>query len=272
MPKREIVTFLSDYGLQDEFVGVCRGVMMRVAPHLRVVDVHHNILRQSIRHGAIVLQQSIRYLPDAVHLAVVDPSVGSHRRALAIESGDGQIFVGPDNGLLLPAVEERGGIRKATEITDERYLLVPVSRTFQGRDVFAPAAAHLANGVALEDLGPAVEPSALIRLELPQAWMHDDHLHAEVLQVDRFGNLQLNFGRTDLSKLEVADGQPLEVRMEGHRISVPWGGTFSDVTPGDFVLIEDSYGYLSLAVNNGDAAARLRARAGSTTIVGPISG
>lgn len=269
MSRRDVVTFLSDYGLEDEFVGVCHAVMLRIAPHLRVVDIHHNILRQDIRHGAVVLLQSIHYLPESVHLAVVDPSVGSDRRAVVLETGRGETFVGPDNGLLVPAAEASGGIRRAFEITDRRFLLTPVSRTFQGRDVFAPAAAHVAAGVAPQELGPAVPPEDLVRSEIPEAWIHDDHLHAEVLQVDRFGNLQLNLAGEHLEKVGVSPGDRLEIRVEGHRLQVAMCETFADVSAGEFVLIEDSYAYVSLAVNKGDAAARLRARSGSTAIVGP---
>lgn len=270
MRQREVVTFLSDYGLQDEFVGVCHGVMLKIAPQLKIVDVHHNILRQDIRHGAIVLQQSIGYLPDAIHLAVVDPSVGSRRRAVVIETGEDLVFVGPDNGLLVPAAQAFGGIRRAVEIIKTDYLLTPISRTFQGRDVFAPVAAHLANGVDLGELGRELDAAELVRLEIPAAWTHDDHLHAEVLQIDRFGNLQFNFGRAELDRLGLTG--VLEVRTEGHRLQVPVGETFADVRAGEFVLIQDSYNFLSLAINKGDAAARLRARAGSTAIVGPTSG
>ena len=271
MGKRQIVTFLSDYGLEDEFVGVCHGVMLRIAPDIQVVHVHHEILRQDIRHGAIVLQQSVRYLPDSVHLAVVDPSVGSARRAIVIESAWGEVFVGPDNGLLMPAALDCGGIKRAFEITDKRFMLTPVSRTFQGRDVFAPAAAHVANGVEPSEMGPEIEPEDLVSLEIPDAWVHDDHLHAEVLQVDRFGNLQLNVGAEILEELGLIGNGHLEVRLEGHRLTVPLGATFADVETGHFVLIEDSYRHLSLAINKGDAAARLRARAGSTAIVGPTT-
>lgn len=270
MDKRKIVTFVSDYGLEDEFVGVCRGVMLRIAPHIRVVDVHHNVLRQDIRHGAVVLEQSIRYLPEAVHLAVVDPSVGSKRRAIAIETSWGEIFVGPDNGLMMPAARATGGVRRAHELSDERFMITPVSRTFQGRDVFAPAAAHAANGVDISELGPAVAEEDLVQLEIPEAWVHDDHLHAEVLQVDRFGNLQFNFGTEHLSKVGLDNDAPLEVRLEGQRLNVPFGMSFSDVKAGEFVLICDSYQHLSLAINKGDAAARLRAGARSTAIVGPL--
>lgn len=270
MTRREIVTFLSDYGLEDEFVGVCHGVMLKIAPWLKIVHVNHNILRQDIRHGSIVLQQSIAYLPEAVHLAVVDPSVGSERKAVAIETRSGVVFVGPDNGLLVAAVEECGGVKNAYDIRDERFLLTPVSRTFQGRDVFAPAAAHIAAGLDPSELGPDVDPAELVTLEILDAWQHDDHLHAEVLQVDRFGNLQLNVRREHLDQVRLAGTDKLEVRMEGHRLNVPFGVTFADVAAENFVLVEDSYRRISLAINKGDAARRLQARAGSTAIVGPV--
>jgi S-adenosyl-L-methionine hydrolase (adenosine-forming) len=269
MAGRQIVAFLSDYGLEDEFVGVCHGVMLKIAPDLTIVDLHHNILRQDIRHGAVVLEQSVGYMPDAIHLAVVDPSVGSGRRAVAVRASSGAILVGPDNGLLLPAAQRLGGVDSAYELTNEDYLLVPVSNTFQGRDVFAPCSAHLATGVEPAELGPPVDPSTLVVLEIPDAWIHEDHLHAEVLQVDRFGNLQLNLDRSLLEKVGLSDGVELEVRLEGRRLAVAQGTTFSTVASGEFVVVEDSYGHLSLAINNGDAAATLRARAGSTAIVGP---
>jgi S-adenosylmethionine hydrolase len=269
--KRDVITFLSDYGLEDEFVGVCHGVMLRIAPHVRIVDIHHGILRQDIRHGAIVLEQSISYMPDSVHLAVVDPTVGSRRRALAIETGWGEVFVGPDNGLLIPAAETAGGVKRAHELTEKGFLLSPMSRTFQGRDVFAPATAHIANGVDVAEFGAPVDAHELVRLEIPKAWAHDDHLHAEVLQVDRFGNLQLNIGRVQLEDVGLNDATLCEVRLEGHRLQVPVAGAFADVREGEYVLVEDSYRYLSLAINQGDARARLRARAGSTVILGPTT-
>jgi S-adenosylmethionine hydrolase len=269
--KADAVTFTSDYGLQDEFVGVCHGVMLGIAPHLKIIDLHHYILRQNIRHGAVVLSQSVKYMPEAVHLAVVDPSVGSRRKAIVIETVQGANFVGPDNGLLIPAARTCGGVAHAYEILEQAYLLRPISRTFQGRDVFAPAAAHIANGVAPSELGPPLEADALVDLDIPKAWTHDDHLHAEVLQVDRFGNLQLNLERSQLEEVGLLAPR-LEVRLEGHRLNVPHGETFSDVAAGEFVLVEDSYRYLSLAINNGDAGAKLRAECGSTVIVGPVSG
>ena len=266
-----IVTFTSDYGWEDEFVGVCHGVMLSISRELRIVDLHHSIARHDVRHGAVVLEQSVPYMPDAVHLAVVDPSVGSERRALAVETSGGAVLVGPDNGLLLPAADACGGVAAAYALEDRRFLLSPVSRTFQGRDVFAPASAHLASGVPAAELGPRAEISSLVRLEIPEAWEHDDHLHAEVLQVDRFGNLQLNCDGARLKKVGLSDSSVLEVRLEGHRLQVHHGATFADVPSGDFVLVEDSYKHLSLAINKGDARAKLRAASGSTVIVGPIT-
>ena len=271
MTRTDIVTFLSDYGLEDEFVGVCHAVMLRIAPQLRVVDINHNILRQDIRHGAVVLLQSLPYLPDSVHLAVVDPSVGSGRRAVVVETLRGERFVAPDNGLVIPAAEASGGIRRAFSIEDRRLLLTPISRTFQGRDVFAPVAAHIAAGVDPAELGPEIAPDDLVRLEIPEAWVHDDHLHAEVLQIDRFGNLQLNLLTEHLAKVGIDPKDRVEVRVEGHRLQVPFGETFADVDTGDYVLIQDSYNYVSLAINKGDAAGRLRAHPGSTAIVGALS-
>jgi S-adenosyl-L-methionine hydrolase (adenosine-forming) len=171
---------------------------------------------------------------------------------------------------LVPAAELSGGIRRAFEISDRRFLLTPVSRTFQGRDVFAPAAAHIAAGVPPSELGPPVDPARLVRLDIPEAWIHDDHLHAEVLQVDRFGNLQMNIAREHLEKISVSVGDNLEIRVEGHRLQVPFRETFADVAAGEYVLIEDSYSYASLSINKGDAAGKLRARSGSTAIVGPV--
>jgi hypothetical protein len=172
----------------------------------------------------------------------------------------------------MPAVDECGGVKAAYLLSNRSLMLSPMSATFQGRDVFAPAVAHIANGVELKEFGPEIAADELVGLEVPVAWPHDDHLHAEVLQLDRFGNLQLNFNQQVLEDVGMAAGKRVEIRMEGHRLQVPYGKSFADVEVGEFVLVEDSYQRLSLAVNKGDAAARLQATAGSTIIVGPSIG
>ena len=188
------ITFTSDYGLEDHFVGVCHGVMARVAPRARVLDVSHAVAAQDVRQGAVLLAQAVPYLPRAVHLAVVDPGVGTGRGMVAVEAG-GQVLVGPDNGLLLWAAEALGGVGRAHALENPAFRLAPVSRTFHGRDVFAPAAAHLAAGVEPAELGPEMDPEGLVRLERPAVTAGRGRVAGSVVAVDRFGNLALDLGR-----------------------------------------------------------------------------
>ncbi|MDQ4143595.1 MAG: SAM-dependent chlorinase/fluorinase [Actinomycetota bacterium] len=270
MSKRETVGFLSDYGLEDEFVGVCHGVMLRIAPHVKIIDIHHNIRAQDVRHGALVLRQSMAFLPRHVHLAVVDPGVGSARRAVALQVASGAVLVGPDNGLLLPAAAASGGVERAVELTNEAFLLAPVSRTFQGRDVFAPVAAHVASGVPVSELGPDLAASELVPLSIPEARVEGELVHAEVLQIDRFGNIQLNARPPQVAAAGVAPGADARVVIQGREVTAPLRETFSAVGAGELVLVEDSYGYLCLALNRGRAADALGARPGArVTLASP---
>jgi S-adenosylmethionine hydrolase len=257
----EWITFTSDYGLEDPFVGVCHGVMARVAPGVRVIDVTHAVGAQDVRHGAWVLAQAVPYLPRAVHLAVVDPGVGTGRGMVAVEAG-GQVLVGPDNGLLVWAAEALGGVERVHELQNPAYRLEPVSRTFHGRDVFAPAAAHLAAGVEPGELGPALDPGRLVRLERAAARVDGGRMRASVVAVDHFGNLALDLRRHDLEGAGVAVGDTVAVRAGGraHRATV--AETFASVAAGELLLHEDSFGWLALAVNQGRAADRLGAGPG----------
>ena len=175
-----VITFLTDFGLQDDFVGTCHGVIATIAPDARVIDVTHGVRPGHVLQGALVLANTLPYMPPGVHLAVVDPGVGSGRRALALRDAEGRLYVGPDNGLLLPAAEGFGGVAEAHELANPKYSLQPVSRTFHGRDLFSPAAAHLAAGVALEELGPPVDPDALVRLDVPQPEVGQNRIRATV--------------------------------------------------------------------------------------------
>jgi S-adenosylmethionine hydrolase len=255
------ITFTSDYGLEDHFVGVCHGVMARVAPGARVLDVSHAVGAQDVRQGALLLAQAVRFLPRAVHLAVVDPGVGTGRGMVAVEAG-GQVLVGPDNGLLVWAAEALGGAGRAVALENPAYRLAPVSRTFHGRDVFAPAAAHVAAGVDVGALGPEVEPGRLVRLEREAARVDEGTASASVVAVDHFGNLALGLGREDLARAGVTVGDQVEVRAGGRAHRAVVGETFASVAAGELVLHEDSFGSLALAVNQGRAADRLGAGAG----------
>jgi S-adenosyl-L-methionine hydrolase (adenosine-forming) len=255
------VTFLTDFGLQDDFVGTCHGVIKRIAPDVQVIDITHGIPPRAIVQGALVLANTVPYMPVGVHLAVVDPGVGGPRRALALRDTEGRAYVGPDNGLLLPAAE-RGGIAEAHEIVNPEYALSPVSRTFHGRDIFSPAAAHIANGLALAELGPPIDPGALVRLELPQAEVRTNRIGASILYVDAFGNMQLNLTREHLEQADVQPGARLELELAGQRYYAIAARTFSDARTGDLILYEDSYGNVAVAMNRGNAAEMLSARAG----------
>ncbi len=264
-----LITFLSDYGLEDNFVGVCHGVIARIAPDVRVIDLAHAIAAQDVRQGAIVLAQSMPYLPPAVHLAVIDPTVGSPRGSIALEAGE-SVLVGPDNGLLVWAAEALGGIRRAHALTERRYQLEHVSRTFHGRDIFAPAAAHLAAGVDLACFGAELDPGRLVRLAPSVAVAEDDHVHGEAVLVDHFGNIELNVKRDQLRSIGVSVGDRVEVRMNGQAYRLPFAETFSSVPVGRLVLHEDSFGYLTVAANQGRAAERLKARTGDPVVVARI--
>jgi S-adenosyl-L-methionine hydrolase (adenosine-forming) len=257
----EWITFTSDYGLEDHFVGVCHGVMARVAPGVRVIDVSHGVAAQDVRGGAVMLAQAVPYLPRAVHLAVVDPGVGTSRRMVAVEAG-GQVLVGPDNGLLVWAAEALGGVERVVDLQEPAYRLEPVSRTFHGRDVFAPAAAHLAAGVDAGELGPEVDPGRLVRLDRAGARVDGGRVAAGVVAVDHFGNLALDLRRGDLERAGVTVGDPVELRARGRAHRLVFAETFASVPAGELVLHEDAFGSLAIAVNLGRAADRLDARPG----------
>jgi len=257
------VTFLSDFGLQDDFVGTCHGVIKGIAPDAQIIDLSHGIPPQQVLQGALVLANTLPYMPVGVHLAVVDPGVGGARRPLALRDEAGRLYVGPDNGLLIPAAE-RAGIAAAHELANPDYALPSISRTFHGRDLFAPAAAHLARGVPLEDLGPPIGTDALVLLELPQAEVGQTRIGATILYVDNFGNIVLNLTREHVDQVGIVPGTQVELELGGERVYAVAARTFADARRGDIILYEDSYRNMSVAISGGDAAQLLRARAGQS--------
>jgi hypothetical protein len=248
------ITFLTDFGLQDDFVGTCHGVMKRIAPEVEIIDITHGIAPQAVLQGALTLANTLPFMPEGVHLAVVDPGVGGARRALALRDGQGRIYVGPDNGLLIPAAEKLGGIAEAHELASPKYALDSVSRTFHGRDLFSPAAAHLALGVPLSELGPPIDPDALARLDIPQPDVGTTRIHSIVLSIDRFGNIGLNLDRSHLDEAGVVPGTRVELLVGAERYYAVAARTFADARPGDIILYEDAYRNISIAINGGNAA------------------
>lgn len=256
--------FLSDYGLDDEFVGVVKGVLKNIAPEVTVVDLTHRVPAYDVRAGSLALARSMQYLAPGVVLAVVDPGVGSDRRAVAVEVGgdDGStaFLVGPDNGLLAPAVAMVGGARRAVSLTNPEYQLPAPGATFAGRDVMAPAAAHLCLGVELDLLGEPVDPLSLLPGIVPLSRQEDGRTVGEVLWVDRFGNAQLN---VDPDELATLDG-PLLVRAGDQARVAARVTSFSELKPGQLGVLVDSYGLLAVVLDQRSAADELRLHAGSS--------
>jgi len=267
------VCFLSDFGLGDDFVGLCKGVILRATPGVTIVDLTHEVPGFGIEAGAEILAHATRYMPeDAVYLAVVDPGVGTERRAVALSTEGGGYLVGPDNGLLLPAADSLGGVAEAVLLTNPDFHVHPVSATFHGRDVFSPAAAHLAAGGDLWDLGEAVDPASLAREELPGAQRLDGGAVAvTVVGVDRYGNARLSaaqdgagFGFGALLEIDTGDA------TDNSGMLVRYVETFGSSKAGDLVLVPDSHRHLSLCVNRGNAARALSLRAGDRILLTPI--
>ena len=261
------ITFLTDFGVEDDFVGTCHGVIKRIAPDTQIIDLTHGIRPGRVLQGALALANALPYMPPGVHLAIVDPGVGSSRRPLALRDGEGRLYVGPDNGLLLPAAERFGGVAAAHELANPAYALDSVSRTFHGRDLFSPAAAHLSLGVGLDDLGPPVDPDALVRLDVPVPEVGQSRIRATVLATDRFGNVALNLTRDHLDTAAIVPGMRVELVARGNRYYAVAARTFADATPGDLILYEDSYRNIAVAVTRGSAATLLGVEEGSELVV-----
>ncbi|MCL4473757.1 MAG: SAM-dependent chlorinase/fluorinase [Actinobacteria bacterium] len=254
MTEQKFITFLSDFGLADDFVGTCHGVIKRITPEADIIDITHGVPRHDVMQGAVILCNALPYLPKSVVLAVVDPGVGGHRKPLALRAADGTLMVGPDNGLLSLAARELGGVETAVELTCSIYSLPEVCKTFEGRDLFAPAAAHLAGGVPLEKLGAAVPAGGLETFHLPKPVFGERTVSATVIYTDRFGNVQLNLSLEELKQTGAAVGDTLEVRCGDEKWKVPFVQSFADVDPENLLVYEDSYRKISFSVNQGNAA------------------
>ncbi|HEX2133678.1 MAG TPA: SAM-dependent chlorinase/fluorinase [Actinophytocola sp.] len=260
------VSFTTDYGTDDGFVAACEGVIARVAPPVRVLHVSHTVPAQDVRRGAALLAQTAPYLPPAVHLAVVDPGVGTERRWAVLVAAEG-VLVGPDNGLLVPAAEALGGVREAYELTEPAYQLSRVSATFHGRDIFAPAAAHLAAGIAPENFGAPIDVRTLVRLPDPETVAEQGKLATEVLSIDSFGNIQLVATGLDLDAAGGRPGTTAHVNLAGRSVKALVARTFGDADHADVIVYLDSAGRVAIAVNGGSAAADYGATLGDQVLL-----
>ena len=258
----DCLTFLTDYGLEDAFVAVCHGVVSQITPDLRIVDITHLIPPGDIRRGAVVLAQAVPYLPPAVHVAVVDPGVGTARRAVAVQAG-GSVFVGPDNGVLSVAVTAAGGAARAVSLTNRALWRDTAAATFHGRDIFMPVAARLAAGAPLDAAGDPIDVTSLVTLPRPDCRLIGDTAHVEVVTADRFGNVQLSLPGADAARAGLVRGATVTLAWDGGEITAPFVRTFGDVSAGEVLCYRDSGDWVAIAVAGGDAARRLSLRAGT---------
>jgi S-adenosylmethionine hydrolase len=256
------LTFLTDYGLADAFVAVCHTVAFQIAPDLRITDITHLIPLGDVRRGAVVLAQAAPYFPPAVHVAVVDPGVGTARRGIAVAAG-GALFVGPDNGLLSVAVAAVGGPVRAVSLTNRTLWRDTTAATFHGRDVFMPVAARLAAGMPLDEAGDRIEVSSLVALPQPECLLTGDVAHLEVVTVDGFGNVQLSLPGADAPGAGLIPGATVTLTWDQKTITVPFVTTFGEVAAGEALCYRDSGDWVAIAVAGGDAARLLGLRPGT---------
>ena len=257
----DTISFLSDYGADDEFVGVVHSVVRSIAPHAAIIDITHGVAPHDVRAGALALVRACQYMVPGVVLAVVDPGVGTERRAIAVEVGDGEsILVGPDNGLLAPAVAMTGGAGRCVSLTAEKYRLESPGATFAGRDILGPAAAHICNGIDIAELGELVDPISLLPGVVPLAQLDEENatLRAEVLWVDRYGNAQLNVGPDDIEGWD----ERISVKWSDQTRTAKRSTSYAQLGQGQLGLVLDSYGLYALAFDRTSAADQLRLRPG----------
>jgi len=259
---RPFVSLTSDWGVRDPSPAICRGVVLGIAPDALIVDITHEVDKYNIRHGALMLWCALPFLPIGAHVCVVDPGVGTARRPIAIETARGDFLVGPDNGVLLPGAERLGGVVRVHQIENPEYRLPVLSATFHGRDLFTPAAAHLALGVPLDDFGQQLDAESLTAIDWPAVIVRDNELETSVVYRDTFGNVKLagltSDLQTALSGLVPGDQVEVHIGSAGAKgTQMTWAQTFGNVATGDFLVYEDSYGRLCIAQNQGDAVKSL---------------
>ncbi|MDX2100273.1 MAG: SAM-dependent chlorinase/fluorinase [Leptolyngbyaceae cyanobacterium bins.59] len=254
-----ILTLLTDFGLQDPYVAVMKGVMLQINPHLSLIDLTHQIPPQNVAMARFNLMMAVPYFAaDTVHLGVVDPGVGGQRRAIAVSFAGG-FLVGPDNGLFSGVLSQTSAIA-AVELTQSQYWRTPnPSKTFHGRDIFAPVAAHLASGIPLTDLGTPIDPQGLVQLAIPPLTQEVNIVRGSVQAIDTFGNVITNIPATALTMANSV------IQVEQTQLSLRQ--TYSDAPPGTLIALMGSHGWLEIAVVNGSACDRLQIETGHEVIV-----
>lgn len=264
--QKKVITFMTDFG-HDEAPGICRGVMRKIAPEADIIDITHHAPSFDIMAGAFILKAALPYMPVGIHVAVVDPGVGSSRRAIAIETGRGDYLVGPDNGLLVPVLEDLGGFKRGVSLTNPKYFLTPLSHTFHGRDIFAPVGAHLAQGAELTEMGAPVNKEDLVTLSVPEPVQKENRLIGTILRFDKFGTAILNIPGKWVAAWLKNGARPVTLAWQENQITLMLTNTFSAVPPEKPCLLVDSSGFLGWAVNLGSAQERYHLQTRETVTI-----
>lgn len=261
--RSKTVTFLSDFGLGEECVAVCKGVILSIAPEAKIIDISHMIPPYDVRKGAFVLAQAIKWIEANVHLAIVDPGVGGNRRAVILQTPKG-FLVGPDNGLLIPASKALGGIEKAVEIKNRKYFLPDVSPTFHGRDIFSPVAGYLLNGVALNEFGIRINMDGLAPSPWDEPLINRGKAVLEVIDIDNFGSVRLNFFKKEhIRRFVIKKNDELSLSFDDELLALKLVDTYSAVKRGETALLFDSTDCLAVFINEGNAAKKFGLKTGS---------
>ncbi|MBI3103399.1 SAM-dependent chlorinase/fluorinase [Candidatus Daviesbacteria bacterium] len=264
--KQPIITLSSDFGIQSQGIGNMEGVIAQIAPNTRVIHLMHGIPNFDIRTAARTMEV-VNFMPVGFHVCIVDPGVGTKRRAIIIQVERGDYLIGPDNGVLISAVNILGGAKKIVEITNPKYMIKPVSPIFHGRHIFAPAAAYLSNGVPIEEFGPRLEFDQLVSAPYSEATIKDDIINSEVININKFGSLNLNILHSTWDKLNLSSHQIVQVTFKGKTISLPFVETFGAVEEGKPVILKDDYGRVEIAINLGDFAKKYNIRVGDFFVI-----
>ncbi|MEW6553477.1 MAG: SAM-dependent chlorinase/fluorinase [Actinomycetota bacterium] len=262
-----VITLTSDFGCCEEWVGAVKGVILSINPAATIVDISHEIPPFDIGKGAFVLAAALPYMPPGVHMAVVDPGVGTRRLAVALVTARGDVLVGPDNGLLIPAAARLGGVSKAFFLDDQDFFRAPVHPTFHARDIFAPVAAHLSLGVDPREMGSPLDPGDLVPAPWGRAREGEGAVYATVVDVDRFGSLRLNAYPEQVRSLGYAEGERVLLGVGEEEVEARLASTFGDIAAGGLLLFEDSSGVMAVGVSGGSVAARTGVRTGDILII-----
>jgi hypothetical protein len=261
----KIVTLTTDFGLRDPYAAEMKAAILTLCPSAVIVDITHEIAKFNIRMGAYVLASAAPYFPNgSVHVAVVDPGVGTQRRPVLIQTKQG-FFVGPDNGLLVLAAEKQG-IMRVHELANPRFMLPCVSNTFHGRDIFASAAAHLLNGVKPAEFGPEIREVA--KPKFAKVTRRNGVLVGEVLHVDSFGNIITNINEKEIAQNQAKGALSLE--LTGHKLKLKLGKAYGETKPQEPLVLIGSHSFLEIALNQGNAAKKFRTKAGDKVTVAPV--